>query len=147
MSGPSKREVITRELVRLAGRNRGQLRPRAVVDAARDPKNPLHDQFEWSDTKAAEQYRLWQARELISVCVEMIPNPEGEIITVRKFVSLKSDRRTDGGYRLVTAITGDAELHQEMLEQFRVEARLFAERYRNLKEAIAVIQAIDKTLG
>ena len=43
----------------------GKLRPIDVVERARDPKSVLHDCFEWDDTKAAEQWRLRQAAQLI----------------------------------------------------------------------------------
>ena len=51
----------------------GRLDPQSVVAAARNKKSPLHKQFEWDDTKAAEKYRLEQARELIRlVRVEVV---------------------------------------------------------------------------
>lgn len=39
--------------------------PRAVVQAARDPNNPLHPLFNWNDEDAAEQHRIAQARLMI----------------------------------------------------------------------------------
>lgn len=41
------------------------LRPDDVVEEARNPKSPLHDLFEWDDTKAAHQHRLSFARTII----------------------------------------------------------------------------------
>lgn len=43
----------------------GHITPEGVVNAARDPKSPLHCKFEWDDGIAAEQYRRDQARTLI----------------------------------------------------------------------------------
>lgn len=50
----------------------GRLVPADVVEAARDPRSPLHSHFEWDDSTAAEKYRIEQARTLIrSVKVEV----------------------------------------------------------------------------
>ena len=36
-----------------------------VVKAAKNKRSPLHSRFEWDDTKAGQEYRLIQARQLI----------------------------------------------------------------------------------
>lgn len=46
----------------------GIITPDGAVEAARDPANPLHPQFEWDDVVAGHRYRLDQARALIRVC-------------------------------------------------------------------------------
>lgn len=57
----------------MADRNGGRLAAESVVDAARDPDNPLHDRFQWDDAEAAHQHRLSQARALIrSVRIEVV---------------------------------------------------------------------------
>lgn len=43
----------------------GSLSPSAVLEAARPEASPLHPVFQWNNDKAAEEYRMWQARELI----------------------------------------------------------------------------------
>ena len=57
-------EVASRELMRLAMKHKA-LTPRIVLEAARDPANPLHAAFDWDDHDAAEKWRLHQARSLI----------------------------------------------------------------------------------
>jgi hypothetical protein len=51
----------------------GCLRPTAVVSYARPKRSPLHDEFEWNDKVAGEQFRLQQARRLIRVTVRRSP--------------------------------------------------------------------------
>lgn len=51
------------ELSRLSSEN--LLDAENVVLAAKDPESPLHDYFEWDDSKAAHTYRLVQARRII----------------------------------------------------------------------------------
>jgi hypothetical protein len=53
------------ELKRLYRKNRSRLTEDSVIEAARDPANALHEYFEWDDEKAANAYRIEQARRLI----------------------------------------------------------------------------------
>lgn len=41
------------------------VKPEEIVDKARDESTELHKCFEWDDTKAAERYRLHQARQIV----------------------------------------------------------------------------------
>ena len=59
------RETIEAEIKALADKNSGIVTPQSVVDLARDPGHPFHEEFEWVDSVAAEQFRLSQARTLI----------------------------------------------------------------------------------
>ena len=59
-----KKKAIRAEFAKLY-REKGAVRASEVVERARNVKNPLHDQFEWDDTKAGHSYRLIQARTLI----------------------------------------------------------------------------------
>jgi len=61
---PSDEQV--RELQKIALKGQGILTPQAFVDAARPEKAVLHGLFEWDDKLAGEQYRLGQARAIIS---------------------------------------------------------------------------------
>lgn len=57
----------------------GALSPRAVVDEARSESSPLHPYFEWDDHRAAQSYRIGQAKTLTRsvVMVEKIAAPRG----------------------------------------------------------------------
>lgn len=57
-------EVAGKELDRIR-RQPGGLQARAVVDASASEEAPLHAIFEWENGKAADEYRLIQARNLI----------------------------------------------------------------------------------
>lgn len=49
-------DEIARRLLEME--NDGRLTPAEVLEEARNPESPLHDQFTWDDTEAAEKYRL-----------------------------------------------------------------------------------------
>lgn len=71
-----KAQVVGEELERIRARD-GKLETATVVDEARPEGAPLHPVFEWNDSVAADEYRLWQARALVR-SVEVAPEKKGE---------------------------------------------------------------------
>jgi hypothetical protein len=131
---------IKDELKRLAAENGGELRARDVVDAARENSSPLHTQFEWDDSLAAERYRIAQARALIRVTVEYAGKPP---IKTRVFVSLTSDRRRDGvGYRLTTDVMNSADQQRQLLRDALEEMQRFQIKFRQLRQLADVFAAM-----
>lgn len=123
----------------------GILQPRAVVEAARDPESPLHPEFEWDDTDAAEKWRLYQARNLINVVVRYVDAGHGKQIACRVYASLTSDRQGEGGYRLVTDVLADSALRQQLLADARADMKRFRDKYRDLEELADVFEAMEAT--
>ncbi len=60
-----KQKLIAEVLQAMSDANNGKLTAEQVVQAAKDPNSPLHDQFLWNDKKAAHKQRLDTARQLI----------------------------------------------------------------------------------
>lgn len=58
-------DAVLKELEIVRRKDDGKLLPESVVERARSARSPLHSFFEWDDTAAAAQHRLWQARNLI----------------------------------------------------------------------------------
>lgn len=140
-----KQEVLQRELSRIASKD-GVLRPERIVDVARDPKHPLHNCFEWDDSKAGEAYRLVQAQALIRYVKISITTPEEKIVVVRMFESLPSDRKDGTGYRSIQSIMSDKDKYQELLKSALAELESFRVRYRHLVELAPLIQEIQRTV-
>ena len=108
-----KLEDETQALVALAESNDGILQVDDVIEAAKDFTSPLHRHFTWDDTEAAEKCRRIEARALIASCnITIESRPETQI---RAFVSLETDRRNGGGYRLTRDIKDDAAMVRELL--------------------------------
>lgn len=142
---PVKNNKVIAELKRIAARNAGGiLDPAEVVAAARPKSSPLHSRFEWDNTKAGEQYRLWQARTLIRVCVQVMPTPTNEKHVERVWVSLKEDRKDDGGYRPLVAVLSDAQLCEQLIADALSDLEVWEEKYKNLKALSEVFRAIKK---
>jgi len=133
---------IQNELELLRKQHDGLIRPTDVVDFARDPKTALHERFTWDDGKAATEYRLWQAREIIRVSVTFMPSIEKEY---RTYVSLLDDRqREGGGYRSVVSVLKNPARRETMLSEALAELDGFRQRYAMLKELAPVFAAIDR---
>lgn len=136
------KKTIEAELESIRKRNRGILRPRAVVDFARDPKTSLHNKFQWDDGKAADAYRVWQAREIILVTVRVIgddPRP------IRAYVSLKGDRsHKGGGYRALVDVLSDAKLMKRMIAQALAEYETLGQKYERVKELKPIRKAVQQ---
>jgi hypothetical protein len=132
---------IVKELQRL--KRADKLLPDAVVKAARNPSNPLHDQFEWDDKVAGHKYRLWQARVLIS-SVTIVRDEKAEK-PVPVFVSLMRDRVDEGGgYRALEEVLADEQMRGELLATALHELKAFQHRYHVYRELAGIFAEVAK---
>jgi hypothetical protein len=139
-----RQSEIAEELKRLAIEHGGLLQPATVVRAARNPKSPLHTAFTWDDKKAAQDYRLWQARELL-VRFEMVDAGSGEPINL--FLSLTSDRPTKAGYRFSKDVLADPDQRREWLLMAIADLESWRTSYAALTELKPVFAAIARVLA
>jgi len=140
----SKIDLIKQELEALAEANNGILRPENVVEFAKNPKTALHSRFEWNDTEAAKQYRLWQARQVIKVVVNILPNESETEYQV--FVSLKEDRYNGGGYRALVDVMSDEQKRKQLLTQAHNDFKLWQMKYQQLRELVPVFERMAKVI-
>jgi len=128
------------ELEQIRLQHDGVLRAGDVIEYARDPETALHQRFEWDDSKAATQHRLWQARELIRVVVKTQPASD---TSTRVYVSLTHDRRNDGGgYRTLDEVMRSKTMRKALLKQAHADMVRFEATYRQLSELASVISAM-----
>lgn len=129
---------IRNELETIKEQHGGMLDPADVVAFARNKKTALHGQFTWDDSKAAEEYRLWQARQIIRVQVMVVPDSNH---TVRAYVSL-SDDRGEGGYRDIRTVMANKDMRKSLMAQAMRDMQLFEQKYSVLEELAAVLAAM-----
>lgn len=134
-------EEVMSELEVVRRRNGGILRPADVVEYARDPDTALHAQFEWDDGKAAEQYRLEQARRVIRCVVRVVGD---DAAPMRMYVSLVDDRQAGDSYRTLDDVAADEELRQRLVSQALREADSWRVRYERFTELEPVVRAIKR---
>src|SRR5258708_7093588 len=83
---------------------RGQLTPHDVVQEASRESSVLHSYFEWEDEKAAAEYRLTQARNLVA-CVVLVQSDDYEIKKpIRAFVNISYE--DSNSYESVVEVMG-----------------------------------------
>jgi len=110
----------------------------SLLKEARKASSPIHSQFEWDDTKAAQQYRLVQARCMIASLRVEVVSVDQKVQKVTAFV--RNADRTGSYVPTLEADEddlGDAELRcwQQM--------KVFRERWKGLEFARSVVQAIE----
>ena len=138
-------DLLRQQLERIAKLNGGALEARMVVDAARPKRSPLHSQFEWDDSVAAEAHRLHQARSLIArVHIEVVPNASKAPVTVRLFHQLRKDKH---GYRTVGDIAKSRPAKQALLDQLLIDLRGMQARYEVLRTLFADDRLVAQLFG
>lgn len=136
-------DEVLAELRKIAKKRGGLLRPDYIVAAAEDAASPLHGLFTWDDEKAANAYRLWQARELIATywVVESASNEP-----IRMLISLTSDRQAKQGYRFSADVMANPEQRAEWLTMALGELERWQKTYGALTELRPVFAAISRVL-
>lgn len=138
-----KNQDIILELKRIADASGGVLLPEAVVEAAKPLTSVLHNRFEWNDTVAGEAYRLWQARQLISVSVELIDSNDPSTLS-KVFVSLAEDRRAGTGYRSLVSVMSDEAMREKLLRDALAQMEFFEKKYQRLQELAKVFEVMHE---
>ena len=103
-----------RELERIR-RKYQQLAPRHVVVEAQPEQAPLHDAFEWDDTKAARRFREDTARNLIRSVMIMRADQTREPV----YVHVKREKRDDNGYEPLSLVIQRPDLFAVAYEELR----------------------------
>jgi hypothetical protein len=118
----------------------GVMHPEAVIEFARDPTTELHRHFEWSDSKAAEAYRLVQARQILRVQVTIIDTGAGQE-TVRAYVSMSPPH--EHGYAETIDVLATKRGRRQLILKILDRMTALAQSYR-LPELAPITNAIAK---
>lgn len=145
---PTDPAVAAEALQKLKDQKGGKIEAADLVQAAKSKSHPLHAEFEWSDTKAAQEYRLHQARGVInSLQVVRVERP---LEPVRKFqvVSLASSRPDEPKrvYRDIEDILKDPNQRAELLQRALSELLAVRKKYHGLQELAVVFREFDRVL-
>lgn len=119
---------------------KGNLTPKALVDASRRKNAALHDLFEWDNEIAAEKYRETQASYFIR-SIEIVSVGTSE--PVRAFVSVTANEATaERTYINVKRALSTNGTREEVLAIALAELKAFERKYSNLEELANVLAAI-----
>lgn len=119
----------------------GELHPQAVVERARPPESPLHRYFEWNDLKAADTYRVDQARALIR-SIRVIDDDDDR--SRPAFLSIRADAGI--AYRSIEDVMNNGDLRERLLLQAKRDLDAWTERYRELREIVELVEPARREL-
>lgn len=137
-----KAQVAGEELERIRTHNNGRLESADVVEAARPEDAPLHPAFEWDDFKAAEAYRVEQAKYIIRHVDVVMEKKVGEAKPIRAFVSVQRD--DDRSYTSTAHALADPELRKQIVAAAWRELESWRARHAELVEFAKVFAVIEK---
>lgn len=129
--------VAAEVMDRLAAEER--LNPTELVEESRPADAPLHSEFEWDDSIAAEKWRKEQAGALIRHLVVRVESNNAEYPT-RQYFMVQQEAKT---YEPINVILKDEDKTAMLLEQAKRELQAFKAKYAGLKELAKVFEAID----
>ena len=116
------------------------LSAQTLLDANRNEDAPLHNEFEWDNEKAAESYRLHQARHIINcLCIKAEEAPNKE--PVRAFFKIES---RDSEYKSLDVILQSEDSYNALLRTALAELRALEKKYSDLKELASVFDEVKK---
>lgn len=107
-----------------------EIRPADIVEMARNPETESHKCFEWDDKKAADKYRLTQARTVVCNLVYVSDDTEKQHEPIRLFY--KPD--AESGYKPTTLILQNQTEYEALLNQCAADLRRLKAKYHTLSE-------------
>ena len=138
------------EVERLNAQFGGSAPDGALVEASQAEEAPLHNEFEWSDPRAGELYRMGQEKKIKRSLVVVSEPTEcnGAPIEIRLYQRTKI--KDNGNSRRVFMNTfemlEDPEGREMLLAQALRDLRIFQNRYRVLTELGDVLEPIQMFL-
>lgn len=114
----------------------GRLTAKDLLDENRPEDAPLHNEFEWNDGVAAENWREQQARHIINSLVICPEKSE----PVRGFFKIE---RAESKYQSVEAILQSEDSTQKLLSTACAELFAIKKKYATIQALSAVWAAID----
>lgn len=111
-----------------------------MVDDAKNTGSPLHQFFEWDDSKAAHEHRMQQAGKLIrGVVVKKIDSTPIKK-NVRAFLNVSGDG--DQRYVDVVSVMSNEQKRMLVLKRAHSEVKAWRERYQDMSEFAVVFAAV-----
>lgn len=98
----NRKEILDNEVTRIYERD-GKVAASVLLEEQTPPDAPLHDRFEWDDSKAGHEYRLDQARKLIRVARVVVGDRPSTLVHVAKVENADADGK-EGYYKPVSVI-------------------------------------------
>ena len=125
-----------------------EVKPQQMVDYAKSHKSSeLHKCFTWSDSIAADKYRLYEARQIQrNLIITKLPTPENQE-RQPKVIRLMMRTETTGGYKSIVNIMRNEDEREKLLIMAKNELHAFERKYSTLadtelKDVLSAISAL-----
>lgn len=116
------------------------LTPKNLLDANRAENAPLHSEFEWNDTIAAEKYRERQAQHIIAcLCVRAETTNGEKSEPIRAFLKTAPESE----YQSLEVILQSSDSHSAMLAMALKELKAFQRKYKTLAELKPLFDVVE----
>lgn len=151
---PIKPSVAGKCLYDIYKSNNHKLTADVVLKKAKSKSHPLHSCFEWNNSKAAQAYRLNQARKIIA-CVVIEKMVGRKSVSVRAFLNIKQDEKGNLTHNPFNSkgqnyfVTMSDAMQNDFMRVYTVEAAIleinrWMEKYKNLKKLSSLFKVIKK---
>jgi hypothetical protein len=112
-----------------------EVRPQQMVDYAKSHKSSeLYKCFTWSDSIAADKYRLYEARQIQrNLIIRKLPTPENQE-QQPKTIRLMMRTETTGGYKSIINIMRNDDEREKLLVMAKNELYAFERKYSTLAD-------------
>lgn len=101
-----KTNVIDQEVTRIYNRD-GYVTASTLLEESKRPNAPLHHHFEWDDSVAANEHRLWQARQLIARARIIVLDQKEEFVNVPRVANEGEGK--EGYYKPISVVVKDVD--------------------------------------
>lgn len=123
----------------------GRCTPQHLVEKAKPKAHPLHNLFTWDNATAANQWRTYEARNIINSVVVMssenVDNPPPAFISVGH---VGATLEFGEGYRPFSIVMGHPQFQKEALTEAMGRLHAVRRRYESIAELSPVWDAIEE---
>lgn len=137
-------QAIGDRIEAIRGREGSYFTPDLLVDDGRDPESPLHPCFEWDDAKAADGYRIVQARQVVRSLVVTMEGEKEQPVAVRAFVSVTDDENEGPQYTSIGHAMEEPDLRRQVIAQAQREFEAWRNKYKDYRELASVFSAYEQ---
>lgn len=118
------------------------LTPKNLVEVSRPENAPLHEEFEWDDSIAAEKYRETQASGMIRNITIKVENAQ-QTKQVRAFVTLANNQSGPKSYESIGNVMSCQIKREKLIDNALRELRAFRNKYKQYTELADLIAVFD----
>lgn len=117
------------------------LTPKNLLDVSRPEDAPLHKEFEWDDSVAAERFREEQARHIINCLMIEAEVETAEPVMVKAYLNIDHGKKS---YESTLSIMSDEEKTQKALDTALAELIAVKKKWGYLTTLKKVFEEVDK---